>query len=234
MKSNMQAEVEKTRAAVAQIVCWCTVVALHQKYGIGGKRLEHLAEHLDKIQTRYVAEVELRGVSWAMQTMQKEVSDYCDPVMRVPLNRAPRTRRERQLRMAGDQAATLSWCNFACAAHEYLGFGRQRLEVVKQETIDNYRQFAEWEREEPAWAMENLRRCVAAALGEEVRVVDWNEAHKHEEKSANVKPGTEIAVEVATVLGRKNRPAGWAVENNVAKIRKAMDLQEQVNINWRF
>ena len=233
-QNNLQTELEKTRAAVAQIVCWCTVVALHQKYGIGGQRLERLAEQLDIIQSQYVREVEMHGGSYAMQTMQNNVAAYCDPVMRVPLNRAPRSRREKQLRMVGDEAATIAWCNFARAAHENLGFGKQRLDIVKQETLENYRQFSEWEREDPDWAMENLRKCVSAALGEEVRVVDWNEAHadKAERDRVTDIQAIKTAVVIAQEMGR-NRPAGLAVENNAVKVQQAIDLCEQVKMDWR-
>ena len=55
------------------------------------------------------------------------------------------------------------WCCFALAIHQTLGFGRDRLNRLHKETVENYRQFNEWNgsgsRDEQQYAFERLRHC---------------------------------------------------------------------------
>lgn len=88
-----------------------------------------------------------------------------EPEFRVPVLRAPRTRREQQLRMAGDVAASMVWTLYAKACMELLGYGAGRLNRLKQETLANYRQVNEEGRADGLdVAMEHLRRCACDAL----------------------------------------------------------------------
>ena len=94
-----------------------------------------------------------------------------DPDFRVPVLRSPRTRREEQLRMAGDVAASMVWTLCAEACIEELGFGAGRLNRLKEEALANYRQVNEEGHTDGLdVAMEHLRRCAQAALKEDIMV----------------------------------------------------------------
>lgn len=83
----------------------------------------------------------------------------------------PRTRREEQLRMAGDVAASMVWTLCAEACIEELGFGAGRLNRLKEEALANYRQVNEEGHADGLdVAMEHLRRCAQAALKEDIMV----------------------------------------------------------------
>ena len=94
-----------------------------------------------------------------------------DPDFRVPVLRSPRTRREEQLRMAGDVAASMVWTLCAEACIEELGFGAGRLNRLKEEALANYRQVNEEGHTDGLdVTMEHLRRCAQAALKEDIMV----------------------------------------------------------------
>lgn len=81
--------------------------------------------------------------------------------------------------MAADQTVTAMWCCFALAIHQTLGFGRDRLNRLHKETVENYRQFNEWNgsgsRDEQQYAFERLRHCAEQALRSEVVIVQEND-----------------------------------------------------------
>lgn len=94
-----------------------------------------------------------------------------DPDFRVPVLRSPRTRRQEQLRMAGNVAASMVWTLCAKACMDELGFGAARLNRLKEETLANYRQVNEEGHTDGLdVALEHLRRCAEDALKEEVTV----------------------------------------------------------------
>lgn len=94
-----------------------------------------------------------------------------DPDFRVPVLHSPRTRRQEQLRMAGNVAASMVWTLCAKACMDELGFGAGRLNRLKEEALANYRQVNEEGHADGLdVAMEHLRRCAQDALKEEVTV----------------------------------------------------------------
>ena len=223
MKHDLQTEMVRTREAVVQITSWCIVVALHQSKGVGSARLQKVADSIERTQQVYNMTARSKGSAAAFEDLIREVGKYCTPEMRVPLNRAARNRREHQLRMAADQACQMAWCMFAKAAHEVLGFGSRRLEDVRQEALNNYRQFTEWDREDHRWAMERLRRCVQDALGVEIRIVEDNPTEEKAEPMADT-----LAAYAARVIADHHRPAGWAVMNTQQLMNKAQRLANQM------
>ena len=81
-------------------------------------------------------------------------------------------------------AQLASWC-LTVALHQAFGIGADRLERLRQAGRDNYRQFNQWAAEDGLEvAMERLRRCVHAALQEEVRIVDERSSHYREDAAA--------------------------------------------------
>ena len=178
-------EMSETKTAVAQLASWCLTVALHQEFGIGAGRLERLAKVLRQLQDENVADVMQHGSAAAALQREGWIQGKVEMDFPVPLLRAPRTRREKQLRMAGDEAATTAWQIYAAGAIQELRFGPERLERLRPAGRDNYRQFNQWAAEDGLEvAMERLRRCVHAALQEEVRIVDERSSHYREDAAA--------------------------------------------------
>ena len=182
---GFEQEMAETKTAVAQLASWCLTVALHQEFGIGASRLERLAKVLRRLQEENVAAVLSQGTKAAVRQREGWIHGKVEMDFSVPLLRAPRTRREKQLRMAGDEAATAAWQIYAAGAIQELRFGPERLERLRQAGRDNYRQFNQWASEDGLEvAMERLRRCVHAALQEEVRIVDERSSHYREDAAA--------------------------------------------------
>lgn len=182
---GFEQEMDETKTSVAQLASWCLTVALHQAFGIGAGRLERLAQVLRRLQDENVAAVLSQGEQAAASQREGWIQGKAQLDFPVPLLRAPRTRREKQLRMAGDEAAAIAWQIYAAGVMEEFGFGADRLERLRQAGRDNYRQFNEWAKEDGLEvAMERLRRCVHAALREEVRVVDERSSHYRADAAA--------------------------------------------------
>lgn len=162
-KHDLLKEKSKTRDAVGQISSWCLLIALHQRFGVGADRMERIAGKAEKLQKEIAAIIDEHGTAAGIAEMQRRLDGICLTEMRVPLNRNTKNRREVELRMAADQTVTAMWCCFALAIHQTLGFGRDRLNRLHKETVENYRQFNEWNgsgsRDEQQYAFE--RRAIA-------------------------------------------------------------------------
>ena len=163
-KMNLRQELDLTRDGTAEMTRWCIIIALHQCFGVGKNRL-------NRIELR-TEELGLESLNIAMQANGKGMPrtdqsramrdnwmpEGVEPEFRVPVLRAPRTRREQQLRMAGGVAASMVWTLYAKACMELLGYGAGRLNRLKQETLANYRQVNEEGRADGLdVAMEHLR-----------------------------------------------------------------------------
>lgn len=82
--------------------------------------------------------------------------------------------------MAQNEGAEIAWLVMAATTHLTFGFGKERLARLKQETLDNYRQYIGWvEQDGEAYAMELLRRCSEQALQEELKINDMRESKDH-------------------------------------------------------
>lgn len=135
-------------------------------------------------------------------------------LFRVPLRRAPRKRREEELRMAGDQAATFTWLIFALAIRRALGYGAQRLIKLHDETLLNYRQFSEWELDGADWAFSRLQHCAEQALQEKLNIVETNEPAPTKAEKATYQLQVGLCVReavsqscVGTAVSTQNVPA---------------------------
>ena len=92
---------------------------------------------------------------------------------RVPALRAARNRREQQLKIVGDRAATMAWQLHARACMEVLGFGPDRLNRLYDEMRHNYDQMNTWGKEDGIdVAMERMRKCACDALKTDDIVVE--------------------------------------------------------------
>jgi hypothetical protein len=177
-KMSLTTELDLTREGTAEMTRWCILIALHQSFGIGAARMNKIlarAEKLGQESLDVAMTVNERGMPSTDRSLALRRSwmpEGVDPDFRVPVLHSPRTRRQEQLRMAGNVAASMVWTLCAKACMDELGFGTERLLRLKEEALANYRQVNEEGHADGLdVAMEHLRRCAQDALKEEV-VVD--------------------------------------------------------------
>lgn len=112
-----------------------------------------------------------------------EYEVYCQKVMswNIPDSRKQKivdqiyAKWSEQLRMASNQGAEIAWLVMAATCHETFGYGKDRLARLKQNSMNNYKQYLEWEKEDKDLALDRLRRCVQDALKEDLRVTDTDD-----------------------------------------------------------
>lgn len=109
--------------------------------GIGATRLERACNEMHEFQQRYRTKILTENRKSATDAMREDLKGICDFEVRLPQTKAPRNRREEQLRMAQNEGAEIAWLVMAATTHLTFGFGKERLARLKQETLDNYRQY---------------------------------------------------------------------------------------------
>ncbi len=173
-------QMEETREAVSQITCWRLTVAAHQEFGIGSVRQDRLIERINHLEEINIHTMMQKGTRAADREREGWLRGFAPMEFTVPMLRAPRGRKEQQFRMAGNEAASISWQLFAAACIDVLGFGAERLEKLRAEGWKNYQQFNGWAHEDGLdVAMERLKRCAEAAIREDLKIIetdpgDWN------------------------------------------------------------
>ena len=172
---NIRQEREDQRDRSAQLFMWCIVVSMHQDDGIGASRLLRACNEMDAFEKKYQTAILYGSSKNATDAMRENLKGICDFEVRLPVDRAPRGRREEQLRMASNQGAEIAWLVMAATCHETFGYGRDRLARLKQNSMNNYKQYLEWEKEDKDLALDRLRRCVQDALKEDLRVADTDD-----------------------------------------------------------
>lgn len=112
-KMNLRQELDLTRDGTAEMTRWCIIIALHQCFGVGKDRLNRIelrAEELGLESLNIAMQANGKGMPSTDQSRAMRdnwMPEGVEPEFRVPVLRAPRTRREQQLRMAGDVAASM-------------------------------------------------------------------------------------------------------------------------------
>ena len=218
-KMNLRQELDLTRDGTAEMTRWCIIIALHQCFGVGKDRLNRIelrAEELGLESLNIAMQANGKGMPSTDQSRAMRdnwMPEGVEPEFRVPVLRAPRTRREQQLRMAGDVAASMVWTLYAKTCMELLGYGAGRLNRLKQEALANYRQVNEEGHEDLPWAMERLRKCAEDALKETVVVQDVPDEERMKQSDRDFEMAREAFLRrnAAAALGRKAAPAGAAV-----------------------
>lgn len=127
---NIQQEREDQRDRSAQLFMWCIVVSMHQDDGIGASRLLRACNEMDAFEKKYQTAIIYGSSKNATDAMRENLKGICDFEVRLPVDRAPRGRREEQLRMASNQGAEIAWLVMAATCHETFGYGRDRLETL--------------------------------------------------------------------------------------------------------
>ena len=106
---NIQQEREDQRDRSAQLFMWCIVVSMHQDDGIGASRLLRACNEMDAFEKKYQTAILYGSSKNATDAMRENLKGICDFEVRLPVDRAPRGRREEQLRMASNQGAEIAW-----------------------------------------------------------------------------------------------------------------------------
>ena len=178
---TFERQMDETRGATAQITCWCALIALHQEFGVGADRLNRIQYDLEKIQDLYSEKLAESGSKAADKWLCGQIGDRGPLEFRVPVLRAPRNRKEQQLRMAGDSAASIAWRMYELAAIRVLGYGKTRLTRLLDESRKNYAQVNGWAKEGGMeYAFSQICKCAKLALREDLEVIDstvegWDE-----------------------------------------------------------
>lgn len=178
-KMSLSAEMDLTQDSVVQLTCWCGQIALHELWGLGRTRLDRITRRKELLGSQSLAVVMQPDKNGMPQTekarrLRAEAIPKGVPTeFRVPALRTPRNRREQQLKMVGDRAATMAWQLMALACVQELGFGADRLNRLYAEMRHNYEQLNEWvEQDGVDVAMEMLCRCARDAYKTDVQVED--------------------------------------------------------------
>ena len=178
---TFERQMDETRGATAQITCWCALIALHQEFGVGADRLNRIQDDLEKIQDLYSGKLAESGSKAADKWLCGQINDRGPLDFRVPVLRAPRKRKEQQLRMAGDSAASIAWRMYELAVIRVLGYGKTRLTRLLDESRKNYAQVNGWAKEGGMeYAFSQICKCAKLALREDLEVIDstvegWDE-----------------------------------------------------------
>lgn len=229
-KLNLTQEMDLTREGTAEMTRWCIIIALHQCFGVGKDRLsklENRAEELGYESLNVAMTANDKGMpstdrskalreSWLPEDVETE--------FRVPILRYTRSRREEQLRMAGNVAAGMVWTLYARACMDVLGYSSKRLNRLREEALANYRQVNEEGHESMSWAMDRLRRCAEDALKEDIVVenVPDEERVKQSDRDYEQQKQAFLRRNMAQALGHRAAPEG---ANVLApeEIRKKID-----------
>ena len=161
---NIQQEREDQRDRSAQLFMWCIVVSMHQDDGIGASRLLRACNEMDAFEKKYQTAILYGSSKNATDAMRENLKGICDFEVRLPVDRAPRGRREEQLRMASNQGAEIAWLVMAATCHETFGYGRDRLARLKQNSMNNYKQYLEWEKEDKLKAVRPSKETASCRL----------------------------------------------------------------------
>ena len=113
-KMDLAAEIDLTQDSVVQLTSWCGQIALHELWGLGRTRLDRLTRRQEQLSSASLAVVMQPDKNGMPQTekarqLRAEALPAGVPAeFRVPALRTTRTRREQQLKIVGDRAATMA------------------------------------------------------------------------------------------------------------------------------
>lgn len=239
-KMSLTTELDLTREGTAEMTRWCILIALHQSFGVGAARLNKILARAEKLGQESL-DVAMTANERGMPSTDRSLALRCswmpegvDPDFRVPVLHSPRTRRQEQLRMAGNVAASMVWTLCAEACIEELGFGAVRLNRLKEEALANYRQMNEEGHTDGLdVAMEHLRRCAEDALKEEVTVDDQPDEDRVRQSERDYEEQKRAFLKRAVMqeLGRRAGKGGLRVLSEKKLEEKATAAMAQLKEN---
>ena len=152
-KMALENQIELAQQNAIDFTHACMTIALHDVFGVGKDRLDKVTQRKDEINGELMQRMAIPAKNQKAQLNEAEkwlvglLPEGVVSVFRIPVVKGvPRKRREVQLKMAIDRAATLEWRGYATACAQVLGFGPRRLEKLRQETIANFGQLNEAEK----------------------------------------------------------------------------------------
>ena len=239
-KMSLTTELDLTREGTAEMTRWCILIALHQSFGVGAARLNKILARAEKLGQESL-DVAMTANERGMPSTDRSLAlrrswmpEGVDPDFRVPVLHSPRTRRQEQLRMAGNVAASMVWTLCAEACIEELGFGAVRLNRLKEEALANYRQMNEEGHTDGLdVAMEHLRRCAEDALKEEVTVDDQPDEDRVRQSERDYEEQKRAFLKRAVMqqLGRRAGKGGLRVLSEKKLEEKATAAMAQLKEN---
>lgn len=164
-KMNLRQELDLTRDGTAEMTRWCIIIALHQCFGVGKDRLNRIelrAEELGLESLNIAMQANGKGMPSTDQSRAMRdnwMPEGVEPEFRVPVLRAPRTRREQQLRMAGDVAASMVLPTLMRCLQDSVQRGARPIPLAVLETRWHPRFF--W-RVRPAYRAQRMQQRPAA------------------------------------------------------------------------
>lgn len=200
---DFQQKMDETRGAVSQITCWCALIALHQEFGVGAERLNRIQDELVNVQEEYSNRLVKDGSRGADIWLRDQVAGRGPVEFRIPMMRAPRGRKEQQLRMVGNESASIAWQMYALSCIRVLGYGEIRITRLHEEARKNYDQVNGWTKEGGLeYAFAQICKCAKLALREDLQVIDadpngWDEYK--EEFRMKRKMASRVAISKAMV-----------------------------------
>lgn len=203
---DFEKELSQKENDAGQITCWCLTVGLHQEFGVGAVRLDRVSAEMIRLEEEHEFIMAMYGSDKARKQRIEWLEGKVSGEFRVPLVRAPRGRREQQIRMAMDKMASAAWQFYAAACIRILGYGHDRLEKLKQVGWSNYDQFNRESCEVGQdVAIEHLKRCAEDAIKEDLLVVeDDPESWKAYQKEFEAKRSDAIRLRMSKRLARKD------------------------------
>ena len=203
---NFEEERSRKENDAGQITCWCLVVGQNQEFGVGAIRLNRVSEEMIRLEEEHEAIMAMYGAAKAKEQRIEWLQGKVSEDFRVPLIRAPRGRREQQIRMAMDRMASAAWQFYAASCIRVLDYGHDRLEKLRQIGRSNYDQFNRESHEVGEdVALEHLKRCAEAALREDLKIVeDDPEGWKAYQKEFEAKRTCANRVRASDLLVRKD------------------------------
>lgn len=244
---DLYQSVDSARAFAAQATCWCCVVVLNQKYGIGRKRFDRCAEAINSASGRMASD----GYEKTCKRLREKMNGATPRDFRPPVIVYPKKRSEKEIVYAMNEAATASWLMFADAVHTTLGFGPDKLLSLHDEAIEMYREFNRWISENSevrdgnnkriqdwntanAVAMERLRGLVQRALRDDVRVADADDPNFMQQQLSD-QQAIESAQKMAVMelVRRKERPLAVLSEQEIRRKMEILTKPETASVMAR-
>lgn len=142
-KMALENQIELAQQNAIDFTHACMTIALHDVFGVGKDRLDKVTQRKDEINGELMRRMAIPAKNQKAQLNEAEkwlvglLPEGVVSVFRVPVIKGvPRKRREVQLKMAIDRAATLEWRGYATACAQVLGFGPRRLEKLRRCACD--------------------------------------------------------------------------------------------------
>lgn len=164
--------VGENRQAVAEVLCFCILAALYDKYGVGQTRLERVTEQANAEAEIYAKMTAATGQKKAREKLNESAAPHMGKEFLLPAVKAPKNDRERVILYEQRDAADVIAKAYALAMAKVLKFGPGKIDEVLAEAADSYRQFRREAADGDVYGYELLRRKMEQILHAPVELAD--------------------------------------------------------------